>query len=281
MTSLVFGAVLFAALCHAGWNALIKGGLDPLATTTLITFGAAAVALVLLPFAGTPDRAAWAWLLASALVHLFYFAGLIESYRTGDLSQVYPIARGAAPLMTASVAVFAVGEQLSVLGWWGIGALVAGVCLLSIRGGRDLAHFDARSVGFALFTALSICAYSIVDGIGARASGNAIAYSLWLFLGIACLLGPYAFVRSGGAVLKPIAAAWPRGLVGGAMQVFSYTVARGAMTLAPIALVAALRETSVLFGAAIAVVVLKEPLRAMRVAAALVIVIGLVLIRLQ
>jgi drug/metabolite transporter (DMT)-like permease len=197
------------------------------------------------------------------------------------LSQVYPIARGAAPLMTASVAVFAVGEQLAALGWCGIAILVVGVCLLSLRGARDLAHFDARSVGFALLTAVTICAYSIVDGIGARASGNAIAYSLWLFLGIACFLGNYAFVRSGGAVLKPIVAAWPRGLIGGTMQVFSYTVVLWAMTLAPIALVAALRETSVLIGAAIAVVVLKEPLRALRVAAALLIVIGLALIRLQ
>ncbi len=93
MTSFVFAAVLFAALCHAGWNALIKGGLDPLATTTLITFGSAAVALILLPFAGMPDIASWPWLIASSVVHLFYFAGLIESYRTGDLSQVYPIAR--------------------------------------------------------------------------------------------------------------------------------------------------------------------------------------------
>jgi drug/metabolite transporter (DMT)-like permease len=277
MTTFVFAAVLFAALCHAGWNALIKGGLDPLATTTLITVGAAVVALVLLPFAGIPDSASWPWLIASVIVHLFYFAGLIESYRTGDLGQVYPIARGAAPLMTASLAVLAVGERLSTLGWCGVALLVAGVCLLSFRGGS----LHARSVVFALLTAVTISGYSIVDGIGARASGNAIAYSLWLFVGIALLLAPYAFVRSSGAVLKPLAAGWPRGLVGGAMQVFSYTIAIWAMTLAPIALVAALRETSVLFGATIAVIWLKEPLRGSRIAAALLIVCGLVLIRLQ
>jgi drug/metabolite transporter (DMT)-like permease len=281
MTSFVFAAVLFAALCHAGWNALIKGGLDPLTTTTLITFGSAVVALVLLPFAGMPASAAWPWLIASAVVHLFYFAGLIESYRTGDLSQVYPIARGAAPLMTASVAIPAVGEHLSALGWCGIAVLVAGVMLLSMRGGRDAARLDLRSVGFALFTAVTICAYSIVDGIGARVSTNAPAYSLWLFLGIACLLGPYALFRSGGAVLKPLGASWRSGLIGGAMQVFSYSVALWAMTLAPIALVAALRETSVLFGAGIAVIWLGEPLRKARVFAALLIVCGLVLIRLQ
>jgi drug/metabolite transporter (DMT)-like permease len=281
MTTLVFAAVLIAALSHAGWNALIKGGLDPLATTTLITLGSAVVALVLLPFAGVPDRASWAWLIASAIVHLFYFAGLIESYRTGDLSQVYPIARGAAPLMTASVAIPVVGERLSALGWGGIAVLVAGVMLLSMRGGREAARLDLRTVGFALFTSVTICAYSIIDGVGARLSANALAYSLWLFLGIACLLGPYALVRSGGIVLKPLARSWRSGLAGGAMQVLSYTTALWAMTLAPIALVAALRETSVLFGAAIAVVWLGEPLRTARVFAALLIVCGLVLIRLQ
>jgi drug/metabolite transporter (DMT)-like permease len=281
MTAFVFAAVLFAALCHAGWNALIKGGLDPLATTTLITFGSAVVALIVLPFAGLPDSAAWPWLIASSVVHLFYFAGLIESYRTGDLSQVYPIARGAAPLMTASIAIPAVGERLSAFGWWGIAVLVAGVMLLSIRGARDMQGLDWRSVGFALFTAITICAYSIADGIGARLSWNALAYSLWLFLGIACLLGPYAFVRSRGAVLKALAASWRSGFMGGAMQVFSYTIALWAMTLAPIALVAALRETSVLFGAGIAVIWLGEPLRTARVFAVLLIVCGLVLIRLQ
>jgi drug/metabolite transporter (DMT)-like permease len=183
--------------------------------------------------------------------------------------------------MTASIAIPAVGERLSALGWCGIAVLVAGVMLLSMRGARNVERLDWRSVGFALFTAITICAYSIVDGIGARLSGNALAYSLWLFLGIACLLGPYAFVRSRGAVVKPLAGSWRSGLAGGTMQVFSYTVALWAMTLAPIALVAALRETSVLFGAGIAVIWLREPLRTARVFAALLIVCGLILIRLQ
>ena len=102
MENTVFLAVLFAALCHAGWNALIKTGLDPLSTTTLIATGSGAVALALTPFAGMPASAAWPWLIASVVIHLAYFASLIESYRTGDLGQVYPIARGSAPLMTAA-----------------------------------------------------------------------------------------------------------------------------------------------------------------------------------
>ena len=168
MENFVFLAVLFAAVCHAGWNALIKVGLDPLSTTTLISLGSGVVALVFLPFVGMPAWAAWPWLIASVIIHLFYFASLIESYRTGDLGQVYPIARGSAPLMTATATTVFVGELLSPLGWGGIVALVAGVFLLSARGGRDLARIDRRAVGFALFTAVTICAYSVVDGIGGR-----------------------------------------------------------------------------------------------------------------
>src|SRR5215831_13122956 len=116
MENVVFLAVLFAALCHAGWNALIKVGLDPLSTTTLISLGAGLVALAFVPFVGVPAAACWPWLIASVVIHLFYFASLIESYRTGDLGQVYPLARGSAPLMTATVTALAVGEHLSVVG---------------------------------------------------------------------------------------------------------------------------------------------------------------------
>lgn len=281
MENFVFLAVLFAAACHAGWNALIKVGLDPLSTTTLISLGAGLVALALVPLVGVPAWAAWPWLIASVIVHLCYFASLIESYRTGDLGQVYPIARGSAPLMTAAATTVFIGEKLSLIGWTGILSLVAGVLLLSARGGRELAEVDRRAIGFALFTALTICAYSVVDGIGARLSANPNAYSLWLFIGIAVVMLPYAIYRDGPEVIPAMQRFWRRGLAGGALQLLSYGIAIWAMTLAPIAIVATLRETSVLFGAVIAVVVLKEPLRAARIVAACLIVCGLILIRLQ
>jgi len=281
METFVFLAVLFAAACHAGWNALIKVGLDPLSTTTLISVGSGVVTLAFAPFVGVPAWAAWPWLAASVVIHLVYFASLIESYRTGDLGQVYPIARGSAPLMTAAITSIFVGEKLSVLGWMGIVALVAGVLLLSARGGRQLAEIDRRAIGFALFTALTICAYSVVDGIGARLSANPNGYSVWLFIGIAVVMVPYALYRDGRDVIPAMQRFWLRGFAGGALQVLSYGIAIWAMTIAPIAIVATLRETSVLFGAAIAVLVLKEPLRAVRVMAACLIVCGLVLIRLQ
>jgi len=281
MENVVFLAVLFAALCHAGWNALIKVGLDPLSTTTLISIGSGAVALLFLPLVGIPVWASWPCLLASVIIHLFYFAALIESYRTGDLGQVYPIARGSAPLMTAVSTTFLVGERLSALGWAGIVALVSGVIMLSAGGGRELAKIDRRAVGFALSTALTICAYSVVDGVGARLSTNPNAYSLWLFVGIAVVMVPYALYRDGRDVIPAMQMNWRRGIAGGALQVLSYGIAIWAMTLAPIAIVATLRETSVLFGAVIAVVILKEPLRAVRIVAALLIVCGLVFIRIQ
>jgi drug/metabolite transporter (DMT)-like permease len=281
LENFVFLAVLFAALCHAGWNALIKVGLDPLSTTTLISIGSGVVALVLLPFVGAPAAASWPWLIASVVIHLFYFAALIEAYRIGDLGQVYPIARGSAPLMTATATTFLVGEKLSLIGWSGIIALVAGVFLLSAHGGRALAKIDRRAVGFALATALTICAYSVVDGIGARLAGEPNAYSLSLFVGIAIVMVPYALYRDGRDVIPAMRTYWRRGFAGGALQLLSYGIAIWAMTVAPIAIVATLRETSVLFGAGIAVVVLKEPLRAVRIGAALLIVCGLVLIRLQ
>jgi drug/metabolite transporter (DMT)-like permease len=280
MDTFVFVAVLFAAACHAGWNAAIKGGLDPLATTVLISVGAAVVSGLALPFVGMPAMAAWPWCAASVLIHLFYFAALIESYRAGDMGQVYPIARGSAPLMTATATTLFIGERLGLLGWCGISLLVSGVVLLSLRGGRDLAKLDRRAVGFALFTAVTICAYSVVDGVGARRAGSANAYSAALFVGIGPVMAIYALARRGREVMAAMGRHWGIGLAGGALQVGSYGIAIWAMTVAPIAIVAALRETSVLFGAAIAVVFLGEPLRASRLVAALMIVAGLTLIRL-
>lgn len=280
MDAFVFLTVLFAAVCHAGWNAAIKRGHEPLATTALISVGAALVGLAALPFVGLPANAAWPWVVASVLIHLVYFAALAESYRVGDMSQVYPIARGSAPLMTAVATTVFVGERLGAFGWLGIILLASGVLLISLRGGRDLARLERRAVGFALFTAVTICAYSVVDGLGARSAGSANAYSAALFVGIGPVMAAYALARRGPWVLKAVRSDWGTGLAGGALQLGSYGIAIWAMTLAPIAIVAALRETSVLFGALIAVVVLKESLRASRLAAAVLIVAGLVLIRL-
>jgi drug/metabolite transporter (DMT)-like permease len=219
--------------------------------------------------------------IASVLIHLVYFAALIESYAAGDMGLVYPLARGSAPLMTAIAAAALIGEHIALLGWLGITVLAAGVLLLSLRGSRELAKLDRRAIGFALLTAVTICAYTVVDGIGARLAGSAHAYTAAMFAGIGIVMAAYALARRGRKVVPLMAQHWALGIGGGAMQVTSYGIAIWAMTVAPIALVGALRETSVLFGAILAVVFLKEPLMLPRVAAALLIMCGLALIRLS
>ena len=281
MDPFVFAAVLIAAACHAGWNAAIKQGLDPLVTTVLISLGAALVAAPLLPLAGLPAPAAWPWVIASMAVHLFYFTALSESYRAGDMGQVYPIARGAAPLLTAAGTALMIGERIGPIAWAGIVVLVAGVLLMSLRGGRDLTRLDRRAVGFATFTAVTVTAYSLVDGIGARLAGSGPAYALALFIGIAPVMTAYALARRGADMLPIMRRHWLTGLAGGTLQLVAYAIVLWAMTVAPIAVVAALRETSVLFGALIAVIILGEPLKPARIVAACAIVAGLVLIRLS
>ncbi|NWG23751.1 MAG: EamA family transporter [Pseudorhodoplanes sp.] len=280
MDSAVFAAVLLGAACHAGWNVLIKLRIDPLAATMLVALAGGLVALALLPVTGLPARECWPWLLLSILTHLFYFVGLIESYRAGELAQVYPLARGSAPLMTAMSSALLLGERLAAGAWIGIAVLAAGVLLLSARGGRDLARIDRLSVGFALFTAGTICVYSLVDGIGGRASGNPLAYTLALFAGDGIVMALYTWARGGRRVFSEALPYWRLGLAGGLLQLVSYGIAIWAMTRAPIALVAALRESSVLFAALLAVLILKEPLRPARIVSALMIVAGMVLIRL-
>jgi drug/metabolite transporter (DMT)-like permease len=281
MDPFVFAAVLFAALCHASWNTLLKIRLDPFAANALITVASGLIALAALPFAGIPPIVSWPWVAGSIILHLAYYYGLTEAYRTGDLSQVYPIARGAAPLMTAVISTTVLGEDIGLYGWIGILALVSGVFLLSIRGGRDLSRIDRRAVGFAFFTAITICGYSLTDGVGARVSGNAHAYAAILFILDGTCMAVFALWRRGQSILTEARIYWKTGLFGGALSVTSYWIAIWAMTVAPIAIVAALRETSVLFAAVISVVLLKEALRPARVIAALMIVFGLALIRLH
>jgi drug/metabolite transporter (DMT)-like permease len=276
----VFFAVLLGAACHAGWNAFLKIRLEPFSAMALISIMSAMVVLPFLFFLPVPPAPAWPWIGASMIFHLGYFVGLSEAYRTGDMGQVYPIARGTAPLMTAVASTLLIGEAIGLRGWLGILILVGGVFVLSVRGGRDL-HFDKRAVAFALFTAVTICGYSVVDGSGARAAGNAHSYTVWLFLFDGLMMLVFVLLRRGRPALAEFAGFWKSGLIGGTLSLASYWIAIWAMTVAPIALVAALRETSVLFAAAIAVIVLKEPLRRPRIIAALMIVIGLVLIRLQ
>ena len=277
MDPFVFGVVLLAAAFHASWNALIKFRLDPFLAIVLIAAGAGVVSLPALAFVPVPPLAAWPWLIMSVITHCGYYLGLTEAYRTGDMGQVYPIARGTAPLMTA-IGALLVGENFSPTGWGDRGAHQRGFLF---RAAAASLRIERRAVAFALMTAVTICCYSLVDGIGARTAGNAHSYALWLFVIDGAFITGFAIIMRGGAAIPAMAVYWKSGLIGGVLSLVAYWIVIWAMTVAPIAMVAALRETSVLFAAVIAVVFLKEPLRASRIVAALMIVAGMGLIRLS
>lgn len=281
MDLFVFLAVLAAAACHAGWNALLKLDVEPIVATALV---AAASGIVAVPFAilvGLPIPAAWPYVLASVAIHIVYYLALAQAYRYGDLGQVYPIARGTAPLMTAALATLWLGEGLGSYGWIGVVVLAAGILLLAVRGRRALERFDARSVGFALLTSLTITAYTLVDGLGARLSGSALQYTVWLFVLSGGTMAAYGFARVGRRLAADFAANWKLAIAGAALSTAAYAIAIWAMTVAPIALVAALRETSVLFAALLGMVLLREPVLPARIAAACLVLAGVVLVRLR
>jgi drug/metabolite transporter (DMT)-like permease len=281
MDLFVFLAVLTAAACHAGWNALLKLKVEPIVATSMV---AAASGLIAVPFAilvGVPSLPSWPYVLASVAIHIVYYLTLAQAYRFGDLGQVYPIARGTAPLMTAMLATVWLDEGLGVYGWLGVVVLAAGILLLAVRGGRALEQFDTRSIGFALLTSLTITSYTLVDGLGARVSGSALQYTAWLFVLSGGSMAVYGFAYVGRRLSNDFAANWQLALTGAALSTAAYAIAIWAMTVAPIALVAALRETSVLFAALLGTVLLREPLLPARIVAALLVMAGVVLLRLR
>jgi drug/metabolite transporter (DMT)-like permease len=277
MSSTVFLAVLLAAALHAGWNAVLKVRIEPLLAVTLVNASGAVYGGALLLATGWPRAEAWPWLAASTLLHVAYALSLSAAYRRADMGLVYPIARGTAPLLTMLGSLVLVRDPLAPLAVLGILTLASGIGLLALKGRRGLARAALPS---ALLTAAVISLYTLSDGVGARRAGDPSAYIAALFVldGIACFAVVLAL--RGRAALAPMASALGPGLAGGLMSLGAYWIAVWAMTVAPIALVAAVRETSVLFAVVIATVVLREPLLPHRVASAALIVTGLVLVRL-
>jgi drug/metabolite transporter (DMT)-like permease len=276
----VFLVVLAAAAMHAGWNALVKIRLDPFLAMTLICASCGIIALPALLITGLPKAEAWPWIFLSVAIHLGYYLFLAEAYRRADMGQVYPIARGSAPLLTALLSIALVHDPVTAGNLAGIGCIGLGVLLLALRGHRDLMAPSRVAVLCALATAVTISAYTLVDGIGARVAGDANAYAAALFAVDAYPMVLLCLWRKGLAGLRPAMAYLVPGFAGGAMSLAAYWIVIWAMTVAPIALVAATRETSVLFAGAIAIVVLKEPLTPVRALSALLILAGLVVMRL-
>ena len=274
MTPLVTAAVLLAAVTHAGWNAIAHRITDKLAGFALISGGGMLIGLALAPFTAFPAARAWPYLLSSAVIHIAYYALLMRSFRLGDFGQAYPLARGSAPLVvTVLAAVFAheapdaraaAGIALSCAG-------LTGVAVWGLRGRRP----DRAAIGAALATGVTIAAYTVVDGLGVRASGSSLGYIAWLMAVQGAVVPAYAVHRWRGrtlAVLRPFAAL---GLLGSALSVLAYALVLWAQTRAELALVAALRESSVLVGAAIGALFFKERFGVPRLVAAGLLVVGI------
>ncbi|MFE1950216.1 MULTISPECIES: DMT family transporter [Streptomyces] len=276
MTPLVTAAVLLAAVTHASWNALAHHITDKLVGFTLIAGGGVLIGLVLALFAPVPAAGAWPYLVASALLHVGYMCLLMTSFRLGDFGQAYPIARGTAPLLVTVLAAVFAGE---VPGGWqaaGVAVSCAGLTGLALWGLRGTGRRpDWTALGAALATGASIAAYTVVDGLGVRASGSSLGYIAWLMILEGLAIPLWAAYRWRGefvATLRPFAL---RGLFGAALSVAAYGLVLWAQTRAELAPISALRESSIIVGAAIGAVFFKERFGMPRIMAAGVMVAGI------
>lgn len=278
----VVAAVLFGALLHASWNALVKSSADKALDTAVIHLLGSVIGLPLVLLVGPPPAAAWPYILASVVIHIGYYIALTGAYKHGDLGLTYPLMRGVGPVLVAMSATVTVGESLSIWGWIGVLGVCGGVLLLGLS---RHALEQPKAVAFALSNAVVIAIYTIVDALGARtaveAGGSAVQYVCMLFLLDGWPFGLMVLRRRGFAVAWPYAKARaPVAAVGAAASLGSYGIALWAMTRAPVATVAALRETSVLFAALIGTWLLKEAFTARRAAGTAVIVAGVMALRL-
>lgn len=273
----IFLAVLFAALLHAAWNAIIKFGADKLQGMVLLSIAHALIGLAMVLAFPLPDRAALKWLAISVVLHLIYKTFLTLAYQKGDLSRVYPISRGTAPVMVLAVSLLFLNDSFSH--WQIVGVAFVGFGILLMARGV-FTHGEQRDLlPLALVAAMGTAGYTLADGIGARVSLQPSAFVGWVFVLDASLFTLWALIFKGTKVLPRTPRVWALGLVAGAASVLAYWIAVWAMTVAPIALVATLRETSVLFAVLIGVVFLKERYDRGKVIAAIVIICGVVLMR--
>lgn len=277
MSTTAFAIVLAAAFLHALWNALVKASGDRAVMIGLILMGHVLFGVALSFFVPLPSWESTPYIAASTIIHWGYYFLIYHAYRLGDLSLVYPISRGMAPMLVALGAMWAVSETLPILGWMGVVAVSLGVLLLSWQSLKG--NISLPSIWLAIATGFDIAAYSVVDGMGARVSGTTVGYMAWLFICegfvLFFLLATRAkwFLRMGPRI-------WMVGIIGGLASALAYGLAIHAKTIAPIGLVSALRETSVVIAAGIGVIWLNERPWKLRVVAAGIVATGIVLIAL-
>lgn len=272
-------AVLGAGLLHAGWNALLKsaGGGDPLLDTATVVAGSTVCALVMLPLVPLPFAVSWPFALASVFIHFGYYLTLAQAYRTGDLSFAYPLMRGTAPLLVTLLGIVFLRELPTFKVTLGVVLICTGIVAIAFA---QRHRHPRAAVYWALCNAAIIAVYTLVDGAGARGSGNALSYVLWLTFVEGVVFLAWIRIRRGSSSVAYVGAQWRRGLLGGFCSVAAYGIVLWAMTRAPVAAIAALRETSVLFAAIIGTVLLKEGFGVARLAGAASVVAGVAALKL-
>ena len=272
--------VLLAALMHATWNAIAKSSESKLLEITAMAVIGGVLCAAALPFMPLPERESWLWLAASVLIHVVYFLALAGAYRWGDLSQAYPLMRGLAPPLVALFGVLLLDERLTGSMWAGIALISAGILLPFAFRSRNPGT-QVRGTVFALANTVVIASYTVVDGYGTRLSAHPVSYCLWLFLLYPWPILAFAWLRHRAGVWTYMRRRWMPCAVGGVLTIASYGIALWAMALAPIAAVAALRETSVIFAAIIGSLFLGEGFGIVRITGAVLVACGIVALRLS
>ncbi len=278
MTTTLIFTLLGAAMFHAVWNTIIKGGSDKLMETVMKACSSSLLALFVLPFLPTPAPASWPYLAATVCIHTFYYLFLANAYRGADMSYAYTLMRGTAPLLTALVTVFILHDTLSAGGWLGVLLLSLGILMLTLDCAR-CGVFNPLATALAMGNALVIMGYTVVDGSGVRLAGQAVSYIFWMFfLNILPLLF-FVLLRRKLEFFRYVRRRWKFGLAGGLCSNVAYGLSIWAMSRAPISLVAALRETSVVFGMLMAVIFLKERMSAIKISAVLLVLAGAICVK--
>jgi drug/metabolite transporter (DMT)-like permease len=277
MDPLVLMLVLAAAVLHASWNALVKAGDDPFIRLAVVNAVGGLCAVPLLFLVGLPAPASWPYLFGSVVVHHAYYLALGYGYRFGDLSHVYPIARGIAPPLVAFAAWAFAGESVGLLGLLAILVISGGIVSLAFSDDGRLVAI--RPLALGLTTGLTIAAYTLFDGLGGRAAGDVFSYIAWLFVIDAVPFSVIVALRYRRRLGPALAACWRPAACGGVLSVIAYGLVIWAMSLTPMAAVSALRETSVIIAALIGTRLLREPFGTRRVLAASLVAAGVVLLQ--
>ena len=279
---MVVAAVLFAAVLHAGWNAIAKGTVDRLGLFARASVVEVAIAVVMAFLVPPPSAASVPWLVGSALVHTAYNLGLMAAYQVGDFNQTYPLARGVGPLVVALVAATALGEPLAGPHLAGVLLIAGSIGVLGLTPWRRVRQHRAAVVA-AVLTGLAIATYTILDGIGVRRSGSPLGYAAWLLGLHAAMTIPLAALARRSRLAPPASegpAPWRLAAGAGVMALTAYGLVLWAQTHGALAAVAALRESSVVVAAILGVVFFHETMGRVRVAASVAVAAGVVLLAL-